>query len=71
MATKTKLDDILSELKALRAVVERLAPYIVVTTPPEWSVPVYTCGHRHTSRAEAVRCLEAQKIEDLARGVGA
>ena len=68
------LDDILVELRAIRAAVERLTPTEPHVVDRGWvdmpsSGPVYTCGHRHRSRADAVRCLAEQQAqrEDAAR----
>lgn len=59
--TMATLDDVLVELRAIRAAIERLAEPNAANDIGDGLV--YTCGHRHRSRADAVRCLAAQQAQ--------
>lgn len=50
-------DDLLAELRAIRAAVERMETKLIADTlAAELAGPVWQCGHRHSTRGEAIRC---------------
>ena len=74
----SELSAILAELRAIRAVIERLAPKDVLDAvyAAEGVVEgakrvagygiMWSCGHEHQSRAQAINCLHEQG--QMARG---
>lgn len=47
-----------------------LLGYIAAAGPgnvPDYQRPVWSCGHEHATRGEAIACLEAQRAERVQR----
>ncbi|HEX5321487.1 MAG TPA: hypothetical protein VFW46_20185 [Stellaceae bacterium] len=49
-------DEALGELRAIRLRMDQIAAVLTGEAEREELLPVWDCGHRHSSRAEAIRC---------------
>ncbi len=57
-------DDLLVELRAMRASLDRIAASVTGEQTREELLPLWVCGHRHASRKEAMECSSGFRVID-------
>lgn len=65
----TVYDDLLTELRAMRASLDRIAAVVAGEQTREELLPLWACGHRHASPKEATDCL-LSRVEGIWRRSG-
>ena len=57
----TDYDRILDELTACRVRLDQIAAHVTGQKATVDLLPLWECGHRHSTRGEAIRCLNEQQ----------
>jgi hypothetical protein len=60
----TDWDVLLAELSKMRGRLDQIAAVVIAQKTAEELMPVYSCGHRHITRADAIRCKSSVIEED-------